>query len=68
VARFQQAAASGEIVVGALTRQLTAGGVQDGAVRSIQAKGIGTLEAYPAEAVMTAVPEQHRGLLGMRLV
>ena len=65
-ARLQQAAAPGEIVVGALTRQLTAAGVRYGAARSIQAKGIGTLEAYLAQAVMTAVPQQHRGLPGLR--
>ncbi|HEX4744231.1 MAG TPA: adenylate/guanylate cyclase domain-containing protein [Candidatus Limnocylindria bacterium] len=65
-ARLQQAAAPDEIVVGDLTRRLTAGGVTYGAQREIEAKGIGRLIAWPAEALTTLVPEQHRGLPGLR--
>ncbi|MFN2521418.1 MAG: AAA family ATPase [Candidatus Limnocylindria bacterium] len=63
-ARLQQAAAPGEIVVGDLTRRLTAGGIEYGVARGVEAKGIGRLAAWPAERVATEVPEQHRGLPG----
>jgi class 3 adenylate cyclase/tetratricopeptide (TPR) repeat protein len=65
-ARLQQAAAPGEIVVGDLTKRLTAGGVTYGSAREIAAKGIGGLTAWPAERVATSVPEEHRGLPGLR--
>ena len=65
-ARLQQAAAPGEIVVGDLTKRLTRGGVAYGTVREVDAKGIGKLAAWPAESVETEVPEQHRGLPGLR--
>jgi class 3 adenylate cyclase/tetratricopeptide (TPR) repeat protein len=65
-ARLQQSAAPGEIVVGELTRQLTAGGVRYGDAREVAAKGIGRLAAWPAEELTTAMPEQHRGLPGLR--
>jgi len=65
-ARLQQAAAPGEIVVGDLTRRLTAGGVEYAAAREIDAKGIGRIAAWPAERVVGDVPEQHRGLPGLR--
>jgi len=65
-ARLQQAAAPGEIVVGELTRRITGAGVTYGAVRAIEAKGIGRLAAWPAESVVGHVPEQHRGLPGLR--
>ncbi len=65
-ARLQQSAAPGEIVVGALTRKLVEGGVRFGPVRQIDAKGLGPLEAFPAEALVTALPEQHRGLGELR--
>src|SRR5688572_4712478 len=65
-ARLQQAAAPDEVVVGDLTRRLTAGGVAYGAQREIEAKGIGRLLAWPAQSLSTAVPEQHRGLPGLR--
>ncbi|MDQ6858107.1 MAG: AAA family ATPase [Chloroflexota bacterium] len=65
-ARLQQAAAPGEIVVGDLTKRLTAGGVVYGAVREVDAKGIGRMAAWPAESVIGDVPEQHRGLPGLR--
>ena len=65
-ARLQQAAAPGEIVVGDLTKRLTSGGVFYGSAREVDAKGIGKLAAWPAERVATDVPEQHRGLPGLR--
>jgi len=65
-ARLQQAAAPGEIVVGDLTKRLTTGGISYGTAREVDAKGIGKLAAWPAERVATDVPEQHRGLPGMR--
>ena len=65
-ARLQQSAAPGEIVVGALTRKLVEGGVRFRPVRQIDAKGVGALEAFSAEALITALPEQHRGLGELR--
>ena len=65
-ARLQQAAAPGEIVVGDLTHRITAAGVVYGAAREIEAKGIGRIAAWPAERVIGDVPEQHRGLPGLR--
>ena len=61
-ARLQQGAGPGEIVVGALTRAFVEGGVRFGRARPIEAKNIGALEAFPAEALLTTLPEQHRGL------
>jgi len=65
-ARLQQAAMPGEIVVGELTRRLTSAGVSYGSAREVDAKGIGKVAAWPAERVATDVPEQHRGLPGLR--
>jgi class 3 adenylate cyclase/tetratricopeptide (TPR) repeat protein len=65
-ARLQQAAAPGEILVGDLTKRLTAGGVTYGTAREVEAKGIGRMAAWPAESVVGDVPEQHRGLPGLR--
>jgi class 3 adenylate cyclase/tetratricopeptide (TPR) repeat protein len=65
-ARLQQAAAPGEIVVGDLTKRLTSGGIDYGSAREVDAKGIGKIAAWPAERVTTDVPEQRRGLPGMR--
>ncbi len=65
-ARLQQAASAGEIFVGELTRRMTAGGVRYGDRRTISAKGIGELAAYRAEALTGDVPEQHRGIAGLR--
>ncbi|MDP9319900.1 MAG: AAA family ATPase [Chloroflexota bacterium] len=65
-ARLQQAAAPGEIVVGDLTKRLTAGGITYGAAREVDAKGIGRMPAWRADSVVGAVPEQHRGLPGLR--
>jgi len=65
-ARLQQAAGPGEIVVGDLTKRLTSGGIAYGPVREVEAKGIGKMAAWPAERVESRVPEQHRGLPGLR--
>jgi class 3 adenylate cyclase/tetratricopeptide (TPR) repeat protein len=64
-ARLQQAAAPGEIVVGDLTKRITAAGVVYGGAREVEAKGIGRLAAWPAERVVGDVPEQRRGLPGL---
>ena len=65
-ARLQQAAASGEILVGALTKHLTEGGVRYGPSRRVNAKGLADLETWLALEVSSAVPEEHRGLPGLR--
>jgi class 3 adenylate cyclase/tetratricopeptide (TPR) repeat protein len=65
-ARLQAAAAPGEILVGALTHQLTQGGVRYGAEREIDAKGIGRLAVWPATELASALPAQHRGIAGLR--
>ena len=65
-ARLRQAASPGEILVGALTKRLTDQGIRYGEHRIIEAKNIGALEAWPAEQVATATPEQDRGLPGLR--
>jgi class 3 adenylate cyclase/tetratricopeptide (TPR) repeat protein len=65
-ARFQAAAAPNEILVGALTRQLTQGAVRYGASREIEAKGIGRLSVWPAAELASALPAQHRGIVGLR--
>jgi class 3 adenylate cyclase/tetratricopeptide (TPR) repeat protein len=65
-ARLQQSATPGEIVVGSLTRQITQGGVRYGAARQIEAKGFGVIEAYRVESLLSALPEQHRGLGRLR--
>jgi len=65
-ARLQAAAAPNEILVGALTHELTEGGVRYGAVREIEAKGIGRLTVWPAAELASALPAQHRGIAGLR--
>jgi len=65
-ARLQQAAAAGEILVGALTRRLTGGGVDYRAPRTVAAKGLGELEAHPVASLASALPEQHRGIAGLQ--
>src|SRR5437764_4054518 len=65
-ARLQQGAAPGEIVVGDLTKRLTTGGITYGSAREIEAKGIGRIAAWSAEGVVGDVPQQHRGLPGLR--
>jgi class 3 adenylate cyclase/tetratricopeptide (TPR) repeat protein len=65
-ARLRAAASPGEILVGALTKHLTDRGIRYGAQRVIEAKNIGSLEAWPAASVTTETPEQDRGLPGLR--
>ncbi|HEY8807827.1 MAG TPA: adenylate/guanylate cyclase domain-containing protein [Candidatus Limnocylindria bacterium] len=65
-ARLQSAASPGEILVGTLTRRLTRGSVRYGETRPIDAKGIGPIEASPAATLTSAVPEQQRGIEGLR--
>ncbi len=59
-ARLEQAAHTGEILVGSLTRRLTEGAVSYGRGRSIEAKGIGRLEASPAEGLASLRPVAER--------
>jgi class 3 adenylate cyclase/tetratricopeptide (TPR) repeat protein len=59
--RLQTVAAPGETLVGALTRRLTEGSVRYGAARGVEAKGLGVLECWPAEALVHDVPDAHRG-------
>ena len=65
-ARLRAAASPGEILVGALTKRLTDRGIRYGELRVIEAKNIGSLEAWPAASVATETPEQDRGLPGLR--
>jgi len=65
-ARLQTSAAPGEIRVGALTRRLTRDGVRYAEATTIDAKGLGRVEAWPASALLSAVPDQHHGLPGLR--
>jgi class 3 adenylate cyclase/tetratricopeptide (TPR) repeat protein len=65
-ARLQQSAAPGEIIGGALTRELTRGSVRYGPARQIEAKGLGAIAAHPAEALLSVLPEQQRGLGRLR--
>ncbi|HEV8669151.1 MAG TPA: adenylate/guanylate cyclase domain-containing protein, partial [Candidatus Limnocylindria bacterium] len=65
-ARVQASAVPGEILVGALTRRLTHDGVGYAEPRTIEAKGIGQVEVWPARELLSTVPEQHRGLPGLR--
>jgi len=64
--RLQAAAAPNEILVGALTHQLTQTAVRFGPMRAIEAKGIGRLAAWPAAQLGSALPAQHRGIAGLR--
>jgi class 3 adenylate cyclase/tetratricopeptide (TPR) repeat protein len=65
-ARLQAAASPSEILVGALTHELTERAVRYGPSREIEAKGIGRLVVWPAEALGSALPAQHRGIAGLR--
>jgi class 3 adenylate cyclase len=60
-ARLQAAAAPGEILAGPLTRRLTSGIARFGAARRIEAKGIGVIEAWPLDGLISAVPSGARG-------
>src|SRR6202022_4347810 len=64
--RLQSAARPGEIVVGDATRGLTRAAVRYGPPRVVQAKGIGEVTAFVAEALLDVLPRQHRGLEGLR--
>ena len=64
--RLQSAAQPGEILVGSVTQGLTKGAVRYSAPRNVEAKGIGDVTAFVAEALLDAMPEQHRGLEGLR--
>ena len=65
-ARLQTSAVPGEIRVGALTRRLTRGAVRYAERVTIQAKGLGEVAAWPAAELVTALPEQHHGIAGLR--
>ena len=65
-ARLQQAAAPGEIMAGTLTRQLTEGVVRYDPPRTIDAKGLGRIDAHPAVELLAALPTQRRGIGGLR--
>ncbi len=65
-ARLQQAAMPGQILVGPLTRSLTQSAIRYGRARRAKAKGLGLLEAFPAQAITSEVPAQRRGLKGLR--
>ena len=64
--RLQSAAAPNEILVGALTHQLTERGVSYGPRREVEAKGLGRLAAWPVAELGSALPAQHRGIGGLR--
>ena len=59
--RLHSAAAPGETLVGTLTHRLTDGSVRFGAARAVDAKGMGVLDCWPAEALVNDVPDAHRG-------
>src|SRR2546428_8225458 len=65
-ARIQQNAAPDGIAVGGLTRSLTTPAVRYGDARTVEAKGIGALELFPALALESAIPEQRRGVGQLR--
>jgi len=64
-ARLEQAAGTGEILVGLLTQRITSRGVRYDPPREIEAKGVGRVEAFAALSLVSAVPEQHRGIEGL---
>jgi len=65
-ARLQNSAAPGQIRVGALTRRLTRSAVRYAEPVTIKAKGFGEVEAWPAAELVSALPEQHHGIAGLR--
>ena len=65
-ARLEQAAATGEILVGPITRRVTDRAVRYDPPREIEAKGAGRIEASSARDLVSAVPEQRRGIEGLR--
>jgi class 3 adenylate cyclase/tetratricopeptide (TPR) repeat protein len=64
--RFQAAASPGEILVGEHTCLLTQRAVRYGHSRQVEAKGVGTVTAMPAEELLTAVPEGRLTIEGRR--
>lgn len=54
--RLQSAAAPGEILIGPLTRRLVAPTARIGRARRISAKGLGEVEAWPVEGLVSPVP------------
>jgi len=60
-ARIRQGAEPGEILVGEVTRALSRPAVLYGDSRRLDAKGIGTLEAWPVAALASAVPVRSLG-------
>jgi class 3 adenylate cyclase len=65
-ARLQTSAAPGQIRVGSLTRRLTGGAVRYAEVTTIDAKGFGEVESWPAVELMSALPEPQHGIVGLR--
>jgi predicted ATPase/class 3 adenylate cyclase len=66
-ARLQQGADTGEVIVGALTEKLTRGAVEYASHASIVAKGKPEpIAVFTAVRMRSSVPEQVRGLPGMR--
>ena len=59
--RLQSAASPGEILVGSLTARLTRASVRYAEPRGVAAKGIGTLDAWSALELSSAVPQAPRG-------
>jgi class 3 adenylate cyclase len=59
-ARLQAAAPPGEVLAGPLTRRLTSGIARFGVARRIEAKGIGMIEAWPLDGLISAVPSGAR--------
>jgi class 3 adenylate cyclase len=55
-ARLQAAAAPGEILAGPLTRHLTTAVARFGSARRVTAKGLGEVEAWPLEGLVSSVP------------
>ncbi len=55
-ARTREAAAPGEILVGASTREQTLASVRYGDARSVKAKGLGTVGVWPALGLVSSVP------------
>src|SRR5687767_8215208 len=65
-ARLEQRAKAGEILVGALTRQLTSASIRYGRPRRVAAKGLGFLSAAPAVEIIAPLPEARRGVPHLR--
>ena len=59
-ARLQAAAAPGEVLAGSLTRRLTTAVARFGSMRRVTAKGIGEVEAWPVEGLVSAMPSGGR--------